>query len=57
MNVRDVRHRRGEVHVPVGLTEITLELETRDADHQQALLSRLEKRGLAARVLTSTRTD
>ncbi|NBB92824.1 MAG: hypothetical protein GVY32_06635 [Gammaproteobacteria bacterium] len=55
--MRDVRHRRGEVHVPVGLTEITLELETRDADHQQALLSRLEKRGLAARVLTSTRTD
>jgi threonine dehydratase len=57
MNVRDVRHRRGEVHVPVGLTEITLELETRDADHQQALLARLEEKGLLARVLTSTRTD
>lgn len=51
MNVRDVRHRRGETHVPVGLTEITLELETRDAGHQQQLLDRLRERGLSVRVL------
>lgn len=53
MNVRDVRHRRGELHVPVGLTEITLELETRDVDHQRELLDRLEGRGLSVRVLTA----
>lgn len=47
MNVREVRHRRGEVHVPVGMTEISLELETRDAAHQQELLAVLQRRGLA----------
>lgn len=51
MNVREVRHRRGEVHVPVGLTEITLELETRDAGHQAELLERLADKGVAVRVL------
>lgn len=53
MNVREVRHRRGEVHVPVGLTEITLELETRDADHQQQLLQALREHGLSVRVLAA----
>lgn len=51
MNVREVRHRRGETHVPVGLTEITLELETRDSDHQAQLLERLHERGLNVRLL------
>jgi len=54
MNVRDVRHRRGELHVPVGLTEITLELETRNRDHQRELLELLDGEGMAVRVLTST---
>ncbi|WP_220337145.1 MULTISPECIES: threonine ammonia-lyase [unclassified Wenzhouxiangella] len=53
MNVREVRHRRGETHVPVGLTEITLELETRDSQHQQQLLERLREQGLSARVLAA----
>lgn len=53
MNVREVRHRRGETHVPVGLTEITLELETRDSEHQQMLLQRLQEQGLSVRVLAA----
>lgn len=52
MNVRDVEHRRGELHVPVGLTEITLELETRDRAHQRELLDRLAEKDLAVKVLT-----
>lgn len=52
MNVRDVEHRRGELHVPVGLTEITLELETRDRAHQRELLERLTAEGLTVRVLS-----
>lgn len=51
INVRDVRHRRGELHVPVGLTEITLELETRDREHQDKLLAKLDSLGLPARLL------
>ncbi|WP_376692800.1 threonine ammonia-lyase [Wenzhouxiangella sp. EGI_FJ10409] len=51
MNVREVRHRRGETHVPVRLTEITLELETRDSDHQCQLLERLREQGLNIRML------
>ncbi|WP_220338229.1 threonine ammonia-lyase [Wenzhouxiangella sediminis] len=51
MNVREVRHRRGEVHVPVGFTEITLELETRDAGHQAELFERLAGKGIGVRVL------
>ncbi|MFW5926815.1 MAG: threonine ammonia-lyase [Wenzhouxiangella sp.] len=51
MNVREVRHRRGEVHVPVGFTEITLELETRDGDHQAELLARLGRKEIGVRVL------
>lgn len=54
MNVRDVRHRRGELHVPVGLTAITLELETRDWDHQQSLLDQLARLGHAVRVLSAS---
>lgn len=51
MNVREVRHRRGEVHVPVGFTEITLELETRDDEQQAELLERLAGKGMGVRVL------
>lgn len=50
MNVREVQHRRGELQVPVGLTEITLALETRDAAHQQQLLAALIDEGLVARL-------
>ena len=50
MNVREVQHRRGELQVPVGMTEITLALETRDRDHQRALLAQLAEQGLATRV-------
>lgn len=52
MNVLNVRHRRGELHVPVGLTEITLELETRDSAHQRELLEMLSEQGLSVNVLT-----
>lgn len=52
MNVRDVEHRRGELHVPVGMTQITLELETRDRAHQRELLDRLAEKDLAVEVLT-----
>lgn len=52
MNVREVNHRRGDVHVPVGMTEITLELEARDHEHQQELLDRLSAEGLSVRVLS-----
>lgn len=50
MNVREVQHRRGELQVPVGMTEITLALETRDRGHQRALLAQLAEQGLATRV-------
>ena len=50
MNVREVQHRRGELQVPVGTTEITLVLETRDAAHQQELLAHLASEGLATRL-------
>lgn len=52
MNVRDVEHRRGELHVPVGMTQITLELETRDRAHQLELLERLAEKDLEVAVLT-----
>lgn len=51
MNVRDVRHRRGELNVPVGLTAITLELETRDRQHQRQLIEKLRQRGHEVTVL------
>ncbi len=51
MNVRHVEHRRGELHVPVGMTEVILQVETRDASHQQELLRHFAQQGLAARNL------
>ena len=49
INVREVQHRRGELQVPVGMTEITLALETRNREHQRELLERLAAEGLATR--------
>ncbi|MCK0510299.1 threonine ammonia-lyase [Aromatoleum buckelii] len=51
MNVRHVEHRRGELHVAVGMTEVILQIETRDAEHQHALLTHFAAQGLAVRNL------
>ncbi|KON82417.2 threonine ammonia-lyase [Azoarcus sp. PA01] len=51
MNVRHVEHRRGELHVAVGMTEVILQIETRDAEHQRALLTHFAAQGLAVRNL------
>lgn len=51
MNVRHVEHRRGELHVPVGMTEVILQIETRDFAHQRELLAHFARQGLAARSL------
>jgi threonine dehydratase len=46
-----VEHRRGELHVPVGMTEVILQMETRDAAHQQSLLAHFAAQGIEARNL------
>lgn len=51
MNVRHVEHRRGELHVPVGMTQVILQIETRDAAHQNELMAHFARQGLAARNL------
>lgn len=51
MNVRHVEHRRGELHVPVGVTQVILQIETRGAAHQAELMARFASQGLAARNL------
>jgi len=51
MNIRHVEHRRGELHVPVGMTEVILQMETRDAEHQQELLTHFAGQGLQVRNL------
>lgn len=51
MNIRHVEHRRGELHVPVGMTEIILQIETRDAAHQDELIEHFRQQGVAARRL------
>lgn len=51
INVRHVEHRRGELHVPVGMTEVLLQIETRDAIHQQDLIDHFARQGLSARNL------
>ncbi len=53
MNIRHVEHRRGELHVPVGMTEIILQIETRDAAHQEELLEHFGRSGLAVRRLAA----
>lgn len=54
MNVRHVEHRRGELHVPVGMTEVILQMETRDVEHQHTLLSHFAGQGLRVRNLLVT---
>lgn len=51
INVRHVEHRRGELHVPVGMTEVILQIETRDLPHQRELLEHFARQGLDARNL------
>jgi len=51
INVRHVEHRRGELHVPVGMTEVILQMETRDFEHQRELLDHFAGGGLAVRNL------
>lgn len=51
MNVRHVEHRRGELHVAVGMTEVILHIETRDFAHQRELLAHFGAEGLPARSL------
>ncbi len=51
MNIRHIEHRRGELHVPVGMTEVIMQMETRDAAHQQELFQHFAREGLAARNL------
>ena len=51
MNVRHVEHRRGELHVPVGMTEIILQMETRDSAQQEELIEHFARQGVEARRL------
>jgi threonine dehydratase len=51
MNIRHVEHRRGELHVAVGMTEVLLQIETRDLAHQQELIDHFSRQGLRARNL------
>ncbi|NMG45458.1 threonine ammonia-lyase [Aromatoleum toluvorans] len=51
MNVRHVEHRRGELHVPVGMTEVILQMETRDFEHQDELRRHFAQQGLRVRNL------
>jgi threonine dehydratase len=51
MNIRHVEHRRGELHVPVGVTQVILHIETRDFDHQKELLDHFAAQGIAAHSL------
>jgi threonine dehydratase len=51
MNVRQVEHRRGELHIPVGKTEVILQIETKDWDQQAELFRRFSEEGLFARNL------
>ena len=53
MNVRQVEHRRGELHIPVGQTEIMLQIETKDWDHQAELFRRFNEEGLSVRKVTT----
>lgn len=51
INVRHVEHRRGELHVPVGMTEVILQMETRDFEHQRELIEHFAAEGLEVRNL------
>jgi len=49
MNIVQIEHRRGEMNVPVGLSEVVLQVETKDLTHQQELFRRFEGEGLSTR--------
>jgi threonine dehydratase len=51
MNVRQIEHRRGELHIPVGQTEVILQIETKDWAHQEELILRFANEGLHVRNL------
>lgn len=51
MNVRQVEHRRGELHIPVGRTEVILQIETKDWAHQGELIQRFADEGIYVRNL------
>ncbi len=51
MNVRQVDHRRGELHIPVGQTEVVLQVESKDWEQQAELVRRFATEGLYARNL------
>jgi threonine dehydratase len=51
MNMRQVEHRRGELNVSVGQTEVVLQIECKDRDQQKELVEHLWKEGLHARIL------
>jgi threonine dehydratase len=53
MNVRQVEHRRGELQVPVGQTEIVLQVETKDREQQKQLLAAFDKEEIKVRTLNS----
>lgn len=52
MNVRQVEHRRGELMVPVGQTEIVLQVETKDREQQQQLLDVFARENIKTRLIT-----
>ncbi|WP_227370735.1 threonine ammonia-lyase [Halomonas sp. M20] len=54
MNIRHVEHRRGELHVPIGMTQVILEMETRGPEHQNQLVALLQKEGLQVNSLTAS---
>lgn len=53
MNVRQIEHRRGELHIPVGQTEVLMQVETKDWEHQALLIERFAAEGLNLRNLTA----
>lgn len=53
VNIRHVEHRRGELHVPVGMTQVILEMEARGPEHQDQLVALFREEGLPVDTLTT----
>ncbi|WP_311950521.1 threonine ammonia-lyase [Halomonas piscis] len=53
VNIRHVEHRRGELHVPVGMTQVILEMEARGPEHQEQLVTLFQEEGLQVNTLTT----
>ncbi|NWJ44985.1 MAG: threonine ammonia-lyase [Chloroflexi bacterium] len=51
MNLRQVQHRRGELNVPVGRTEVVLQIECRAREQHSQLVEHLRNNGLEARII------